>query len=782
MALPPVFIEFIGTYAGLKAATTGVKKELAEVEAEGGTNLSRLSAVSKAALLGVGIAVVGVGVESVKMAANFQSAMSSLSTQAGLPKSQLAGLSQGVLNLAGQVGFAPDSLAEALYHIESSFASVGIKGPTAMNLLKVAAEGAAVGHANLVDVTNALDAAVASGIPGVQNFSQAMGALNSIVGSGDMEMQDLADALSTGVLAAVKGYGLSLADVGASLATFGDNNMRGQAAATNLRMAVQSLAVPAKGAAKYLKEFGWNVNTLKTDMQNNGLGKTLNDLSAKFKENGITAKTMGGVLTDMFGKKAGVGLSVLMEQLDRVNSKYPELAKGAHGFGNAVKMNQETFNQKMKDAEASIEALGVKIGTALLPSATRALGAVSGFVTFLTSHSSVLKVFGASLGAVAVGLTAASIASWSFTDSLLADPLTWIVVGIVAAVAAITLLITHFSQVKAWITGNMPGLASFFTGAWHTAMKLFSQAWDVAMKAVHGIVVWFDANVLKWIQARGNDFSKWWSKYGAQIMQIWGKVWGFVKAYAELTWKILGAGLDVLGGVFHAAWDLIVGILKLAWTIISGVVTTAIHLVMNIIGLVLDIITGKWGRVWGDLCKLVGQAFADIWHLLSGIVSTVGQTLWNVGKDIIMGIVHGIEDAGSAIFDSLKSIASSALKSVKSMLGINSPSRVFSDEVGKWIPHGIAHGIDSHASVAVSAVKRLGASLTGHISGMSGTIGGPQLGFAGAFGGGPAPVTNVVQVTVQGTVRSDRDLRDVLQQEMLRLGGRNSGTWQPYRR
>jgi hypothetical protein len=43
-------------------------------------------------------------------------------------------------------------------------------------------------------------------------------------------------------------------------------------------------------------------------------------------------------------------------------------------------------------------------------------------------------------------------------------------------------------------------------------------------------------------------------------------------------------------------------------------------------------------------------------------------------------------------------------------------------------------------------------------------------------------VQNVVQVTVQGTVRSDRDLRDVLQQEMLRLGGRNSGTYVPYRR
>ena len=56
-----------------------------------------------------------------------------------------------------------------------------------------------------------------------------MGALNAIVGAGDMKMQDLAEAMGTGMVAVVKGYGLSLKDVGAALATFGDNNIRGRA-------------------------------------------------------------------------------------------------------------------------------------------------------------------------------------------------------------------------------------------------------------------------------------------------------------------------------------------------------------------------------------------------------------------------------------------------------------------------------------------------------------------------------------------------------------------------
>ena len=616
MALPPVFIEFLGSYTGLAATVKGVKTELAGVEAESGGSMARLGAVSKAALLGIGVAAVGAAYESVKLAASFQSTMLQISTQAGVPKAQLQSLGNGVLALAGQVGFSPDSLAEALYHIESSFESVGITGPKALDLLKISAEGAAVGHADLVDVTNALDAAVASGIPGVQNFGQAMGALNAIVGSGDMQMQDLADALGTGMLATVKTYGLSLNDVGAALATFGDNNMRGAAAATALRMSVQAMAKPVAGGAAELKKLGMSSTQMATDMQKGGMLKALNDLQAHLKAAGVTGNQTGDVITTIFGKKAGTGMNILMDQLDRVRSKYPRLIEGANGFGAAVAANQQTFSQKMADAKAALEALGTKLGTALLPGLTKMMGGLSSVVGFLTTHTGLITAFAAGLGAMAIGFAQASIASWSFTDSLLADPVVWIAVGIGVAVAAIVLLITHFGQIASWIRGNMPGLASFFTNLWHGAMKLFSAVWNDAMKAVHAIAVWFDANVLKWIQARGNDFSKWWSKYGSEVMTVWHYIWDFVKTEAAVAWDFLKVGLDILGGVFHAAWDLIAGVVKVVWSVISTVVTFGIHLVMNVIGLVLDVITGKWGKVRGDLVHLVGQAFADIWHFL----------------------------------------------------------------------------------------------------------------------------------------------------------------------
>lgn len=828
MALPPVFIEFIGSYTGLKATVDGVKTELAEVEAEGGGNLEGLSAVGKAALLGIGVAAVAVAWKTTQMAAQFQSAMLQISTQAGVPKSQLASLGNSVLNLAGQVGFSPDSLAEALYHIESSFASVGIKGPEALNILKVAAEGAATGHADLVDVTNALDAAIASGIPGVQNYSQAMGALNAIVGSGDMQMQDLANALGTGVLAVVKGYGLSLNDVGAALATFGDNNIRGAKAATDLRMAVQAMAVPIKGGDAALKSIGLTVTSLGVDMQKGGLKLALNDLVAHMKTAGVTAKEQGDLITTIFGKKAGGGLAVLVGQIDRLNSKYPELSKGANNFGAAVAANQATFSQKMKDAGAAMDALGIKIGEALLPSATRALGAISDLVGFMTKHVTAMEAFAVGLGAVALGLAVASLASWDFNASLLADPLTWIVVGIVAVVAGLVELVLHWKTVAAWLSGvwsaTLKGLSiawdwvvsatesawhaisGAITSAWHSIASFFSSAWHTVTDPIVNAWRWVESTTAAVWGAISKFFMKWWplllvifAAPIAVLMALWNHFHAEAFSAAKAVW-------GDIAGFFSSIWSWIAGVASSVWGGITEFFSGAAHDVDSIFrdvwnplsrffseiwSWIAGVARSMWGGIKNDILQPIESAASTVASFVSKIASAISGGLskaisaveglageWvSVGTNIVMGIVHGVEGSAGTLFSSLKSLASNALSSAKSFLGINSPSRLFASEVGQWISHGIAQGVTDYAHVAVNAVRNVSGALTG---GISGRFAGPSLGTAGMAGGGS--VTNVVQVTVQGTVRSDRDLRDVVQQEMLRLGGRNSATYAPYRR
>jgi TP901 family phage tail tape measure protein len=459
-----------------------------------------------------------------QMASSFQSDMEMLHTQAGVPQAAIGALSQQVLSLAGTVGFSPNSLADALFHVESSFASMPAQlnaAGGAMNILRVAANGAAIGHSNLTDTTNALDAAVAAGIPGVQNMDQAMGALNATVGSGDMKMQDLADAFGTGMVAVVKGYGLSIQDVGAALAVFGDNNIRGAQAGTNLRMAVQALAVPAHAGAAELKNLGMSTDQMAKDMQSGGLMKALEDFKTRMDEAGISANQEGQVITTVFGKKAGTGVALLVEQLDRLKSKYPEIQASMNNFSQDVSANNDTLSQKTKDVKAAFDALMIELGNLLLPVVTQVMDAFRQFASFLVDHQTAAKALAVVLGGIlAIAIIAITVALWNMAAATIAA--TWpflLVVGVIAlVVTAIVQIIRHFSD--------------------------FEHAGQAAVNAVAGAF----QSAGDWIEGRWNALMNWLSGLGAGIANIGATIWnGLTSGLTDaVNWII-----DQINGLIH---------------------------------------------------------------------------------------------------------------------------------------------------------------------------------------------------------------------------------------
>jgi TP901 family phage tail tape measure protein len=374
-------------------------------EAKAGTTAmeSTMAKLNKTANLSA-LALAGVGFEAVKMASKFDSEMALLVTQAGVGADKLDGLKKGVLGIAAKVGTDPDSLAEALFHVESNFESMGITSAQALHLTETAAKGAAIGHADLVDVTNALTAAVASGIPGVQDFDQAMGVLNATVGVGDMKMQDLASAFSSGMVATVKGFGLTITDVGAALATFGDNNIRGSLAGNQLRMSVMALAKPIATSASALKTLGLTQTTLADDMQRGGLKLALEDLVGRMNNAGISADKQGQIITDAFGRKAGAGLNILVGQMDRLESKYPALQAGANNFGKAWEATQQTFAQQTKELEGSLQALMISLGEKLIPPLQK-------FTTYLLNNRDSMLEFAKGAGIVVTALAGFAVVS-----------------------------------------------------------------------------------------------------------------------------------------------------------------------------------------------------------------------------------------------------------------------------------------------------------------------------------------------------------------------------------
>ena len=348
-------------------AQAAAATESTAATAEGGGAMAALTGP-----VGMAAAAVGyLGYKTISMGGDFQSAMEKLHTQAQVPQSEINSLGDSVLGLAGKLGADPMSLVDALYHVESSFESMPsvLKASGgALGVLETAAKGAIIGGSDLTSTTDALDAAIASGIPGVKDAAQTMAVLNGIVGTGDMKMSDLAKAFSTGMVSQVKLFGGSIQDVGAGLALFGDNIQRAQKAGTLFRMAFQDLALPAVGqrSADAFKEINLKASDLQKTLTNQGLVPALSLLRQKLIDAHIPMKDWSVLITEMFTKKAGTGITEMLGQYDRLLSKYPALSKATKTFDDDWKKTSETWNQQVKRMEDGLKALGIKIGEVLI--------------------------------------------------------------------------------------------------------------------------------------------------------------------------------------------------------------------------------------------------------------------------------------------------------------------------------------------------------------------------------------------------------------------------------
>lgn len=310
-----------------------------------------------------------------KAASSFQREMLLIQTQARGIASEVTDLSARVLAMAGPVATAPDELATSLYHVYSVGRDANgelIRGARAMNIVRIAAQGAKIGIGDVEDTTNALTSTVASGISGVTSFGQAMGVLNTIVGVGDMHFQDLNNALGTGILARMRVFGVSIQETGAALAVFGDNNIRGRDAATQLRMAVQDLAKPAATADKVLARINLTAQDLRTELSEHGLAGALHLLDERMTAAGITGNKVGGFLEDAFTKKAGAGLAIMLTQMDRFDSKLDEINKGGDSFSAQWRATTQTASFQFQRLGTEAEVAGIKIANKVIPAATAA--------------------------------------------------------------------------------------------------------------------------------------------------------------------------------------------------------------------------------------------------------------------------------------------------------------------------------------------------------------------------------------------------------------------------
>lgn len=120
------------------------------------------------------------------------------------------------------------------------------------------------------------------------------------------------------------------------------------------------------------------------------------------------------------------------------------------------------------------------------------------------------------------------------------------------------------------------------------------------------------------------------------------------------------------------------------------------------------------GELVAGLIKGIPKVVAAIPELIGRIVDEFAEHDWGkIGSDILSGIANGITNGVGAIVEAAKEAASSALQTAKKWLGIASPSKVMRDQVGKFVPLGVAEGIKRNLNPISKAMRDITKMTTG---------------------------------------------------------------------
>jgi len=366
-----------GMVVYLTLNTMGLSKGLAKAQAElaafqaqrAGTATSTGKANEFATLAAgarvAGLAILGIGVASAVAATRFEYEMKLIRTQAGATTYEVERMSDAVLNMAPDVLTGPQRLSQALFIIES----VGLRGRDAMEALRLSAQGAAVGNADLLKVTNALLAVQISGIKGTTGLADAMGVLNGIVGTGNLEMQGLTSSLSSGVLSTFKQFGLSLQDFGAAMSTMSDQAIPAEEASTRLRITIALLGAPTKIAERELNKIGLTGRSLADAMRGpGGLIGALTLLRDHMQGAGLDIVEQGQLLKTAFGgSRSSSGILTLLNSLDLMAEKYDLIGEKSKTFPDDFAIASQTAQAKLDALKAALEVLAIRLGNIFLP-------------------------------------------------------------------------------------------------------------------------------------------------------------------------------------------------------------------------------------------------------------------------------------------------------------------------------------------------------------------------------------------------------------------------------
>lgn len=185
----------------------------------------------------------------------------------------------------------------------------------------------------------------------------------------------------------------------------------------------------------------------------------------------------------------------------------------------------------------------------------------------------------------------------------------------------------------------------------------------------------------------------------------------------ELINGLTAAIIDSIPYFVEAGFQLFVALVQNMPAILTSLVTAVIGLLKNIVGSMMgqlpsmtDVGQRLMDAVKNGIINAKNALINSAKQIIESIKSALGgvaSKFLSIGTDIVRGIWNGISSSLGWIKSKIKSWVGNVLSFIKNLFGIGSPSKVMRDEVGRWIPAGMAIGIEKNSGVVTGAMDQL---------------------------------------------------------------------------
>lgn len=451
-----------------------------------------------------------------------------------------------------------------------------------------------------------------------------------------------------------------------------------------------------------------------------------------------TAKTgeVTGSLADALNW-AGVNQDSFQKSLDKCNTESERnalITKTLNGlYGEASKKYKENNKDIIASQEAQAELskamadigaqaepvmtqvkmMGVQILKALLPVIEKIIPAIKNnlpqIAAVLTGLLSVILAMNAAMyinKAITTAVTTAQFiataatkaqaaAQWLLNAAMNANPISLVIIAIMALVAAFVVLwkksdafrnfwIGLWEDIKKYAKIAVDAISKFFSSAWDGIKKawsatgqFFKNIWDGIKKVFNGVKDWFSSkfksawdgiknafgNVKKFFTDKYNEVKAAFKAIPETLKTFFTKAWDKIKAAFGKVGDFFGKVFLTIAAAFVAIPETLKKLFSTAW----------------------EKIKSAFSKV-GDFFKGVGSDIVDAFKSIS-------DKMMNVGKNLVEGLWKGINNAKDWIIDKIGGFTDTVLSSIKSFFGIHSPSTETA-EMGGYLAEGLAIGME----------------------------------------------------------------------------------------